>query len=242
MYEQIESSLRHRIASGELQPLSRIESETEIAESFSVSRMTARKAIETLVRDGLLFRRQGKGTYVADLRIPYGLSTQLSFSTAMSSAGHDIRTEVVEAAIDRADADIAAALGVAPGSVVVHVSRVRLVDGAPAALHESWLPASLVAVLDYSLSESLNALMADLGHEVSTTQDYVEAVVCDESIAELLQCAPGSPMIKVSGVGFGSASNPLRFTRAHYRGDRFRFSLASGDSHDIKLEIKSSAD
>lgn len=240
LYEQIESSIRTRIASGELGPLDRVESETELAESFSVSRMTARKAIEALVREGLLFRRQGKGTFVADRKIAYGLSTQLSFSTSMAEAGHSVRTEVVDSAIGRADPAVAEALGLASGSVTVYVRRIRFVDGVPAALHESWLPGTLVAVLDHDLTGSLNTLMAALGHEVSSTHDYVEAVECTPEVSGMLQCLTRAATIKVSGVGLSATNHPLRYTEAHYRGDRFRFALASGESDDIKLELKSS--
>lgn len=238
LYEQIESSIRSRINSGELGPLARVESETELAESFSVSRMTARKAIEALVREGLLFRRQGKGTFVADRKIAYGLSTQLSFSTAMTETGHSVETEVVDSAIGRANEVVAEALRVEPGSLTVYLRRIRLVDGSPAALHESWLPGDLVGVLDLDLTGSLNALMAQVGHEVSSTQDYVEAVECDAEVASLLNCSPRAAMIKVSGVGLSSSRTPLRYTEAHYRGDRFRFALASGETDDIKLEVK----
>ncbi|MGB3909788.1 MAG: GntR family transcriptional regulator [Pseudolysinimonas sp.] len=238
LYSQIEQHLRERIASGELPPQTQIDSETEIASSFSVSRMTARKAIESLVREGLLFRSQGKGTFVNDRRISYGLSTQLSFSASMEARGHRVETTVVDASLQRAPAGVAHAMNVEPGSPVVGVRRIRCIDGSPAALHESWLPASLISVLDTDLTGSLNAAMTSLGRSVTIARDHVEAVEATPDVASALECELGAAVLRVRGVGINASGEIQRYTEAHYRGDRFSFALATGEPGDVQLQIK----
>ena len=76
LYIQIDEELRGQIESGELGPLAQVPSETDLAERFSVSRMTARKALDRLVADGMLFRQPGKGTFVAPTKIAHGASDQ----------------------------------------------------------------------------------------------------------------------------------------------------------------------
>lgn len=238
LYAQIEQHLRDRILSGELPAHSQIESEAEIANSFSVSRMTARKAIESLVREGLLFRSQGKGTFVGDQRISYGLSTQLSFSASLEARGHAIETTVVEAGLKRAPADVAHAMQVGLGSPVIQVKRIRHVDGAPAALHESWLPSQLISILDVDLTTSLNVAMTDLGVTVKVARDHVEAVLADTDVATSLECDIGSATLRVRGVGLGVGGDIVRYTEAHYRGDRFSFGFVTGEPGEIQLRMK----
>lgn len=238
MYAQIEQNLRERIESGDLAPQSQIESETELAAQFSVSRMTARKAIETLVREGLLFRSQGKGTFVSGKRISYGLSTQLSFSASMTAAGHDVATTVLDAGLHRASSAVAAALKIDVGAPVIGIRRLRHVDGVAAALHESWLPAGLIAVLDADLTASLNDAMTSIGRSISIARDHVEAVNSSPAIAAALGCDDGAAILRVSGVGVSATGDILRYTEAHYRGDIFSFALVTGEPGDVQLRVK----
>ena len=97
LYIQIDEELRGQIESGELGPLAQVPSETDLADHFSVSRMTARKALDRLVADGMLFRQPGKGTFVAPTKIAHGASQGLSFSAAMAAQGLSCETRVLEA-------------------------------------------------------------------------------------------------------------------------------------------------
>ena len=107
LYIQIDEELRGQIESGELGPLAQVPSETDLAEHFSVSRMTARKALDRLVADGMLFRQPGKGTFVAPTKIAHGASQGLSFSAAMKAQGLRCETRVLEAESIKAPSNVA---------------------------------------------------------------------------------------------------------------------------------------
>lgn len=242
LYLQIEHELRERVRSGKLKPLDRVPSEVELADGFGVSRMTARKSVDRLVADGLMFRQAGKGTFVAAGKISHSASTRMSFSGAMNALGLENSTAVLEAGLVPAPAGIGEALRDLPHASVVFVHRLRSVVGTPAAIHSSYLPSWLAAVLDADLTGSLSEAMTRLGASVVETRDTIEAVSATAEDARLLGVERGSALIRIEGLGLSVAGQPVRYTEALFRGDRFRFSLAAKDADDFRVELKQSAE
>jgi GntR family transcriptional regulator len=239
LYVQIEEDLRSRIRSGELRPLDQVSSELELAESFGVSRMTARKSLDRLVDEGLLFRRPGKGTFVSQGKIAHSASTRLSFSHAMHDLGFRVTTRVLDAGLIPGPAAIARALREPEGNELALVRRLRLVEGQPAAIHAAFLPQRLAGLLDQDLTGSLNDLITAAGARVLHARDTIEAVTASADEARLLKIAKGAPLVRIEGVGLSAGLEPLRYTEALYRGDRFRFRLGTdGDSRDLTVEVK----
>lgn len=223
LYIQIEEELRGGIRSGELEPLAQVPSEAELSDRFGVSRMTARKALDRLVGDGLIFRQPGKGTFVAPPKIAHGPSQSLSFSAAMRAQKIPFETRVLEAGLVRAPSNIAAALALPTDGAVVFMRRLRLVLGEPAALHVSYLPARYSLLLEADLTGSLSELMASVGARIESTRDTIEGVVARGDEARVLGVPVGTPLILIQGVARSSTLDPLRYTEALYRGDRWRF-------------------
>lgn len=238
LYLQIEQRIGRAIHVGDLAPMSKVSSELELASTFGVSRMTARKAVDRLVAEGLLFRRQGKGTFVAQPKIAHGLSTQLSFGRAMSALGLRLSTSVLQQAMAPAPDEVADALQIMPGASTVYIRRLRIVEGEPAAIHISYLPGGYGAILDVDLSGSLTNAMAAVGARVEHSRDTVEAVLASPGEANELSIGTGSPLLLIEGVAF-SAGSPVRYTKALYRGDRFKFSVDTSLPADLRVEVKS---
>lgn len=241
LYLQIEQIIRDQLVSGQLEPNNRVPSETELSEKLAVSRMTARKAIDNLVTEGLLFRRPGKGTYVAPTKIAHGLSTQLSFSAGMESLGLSHETKVLRADLVRAPHRAAHALGVADGAPIVAIERVRVVEGEPVALHHADIPGEFAAILDADLTGSLTQAMEEVGATVASARDTVDAVLAEPDMAEHLEVSPGDPLVHLDGVAYSSSKRPLRYTNAFYRTDRFLFSIDS-ESTDLAIEFRTGSD
>jgi len=238
LYIQIEEELRSSIRAGALKPLDQVDSESELSERFNVSRMTARKALDRLVGDGLLFRQPGKGTFVATPKIDYGPSQQLSFSAAMAALGLDHQTRVLDSGIAVPPARIAHALGLGMDAPTVFLRRLRSVEGQPAAIHTAYLPARFGSILDGDLTGSLTELMGSVGARVAEATDSIEAVLATGEDARLLGVASKSPLILISGVALSSSLTPLRYSEGLYRGDRFRFSVDSTRPPDLRIEFR----
>ena len=231
-------SFEGRSNSGELGSLEQVPSETDLAEHFSVSRMTARKALDRLVADGMLFRQPGKGTFVAPTKIAHGASQGLSFSAAMKQQGLDCETQVLEAEIVGAPSNVARALSLPAGAQAIFLRRLRIVDGEPAAIHLSYMPARLSALLDSDLSGSLSDLMSHVGARVERSEDSVEAVLATGEEAKLLDVRPGSPLVLIRGIAFSASNEPIRYTEALYPGARWQFSLQVSGTTDLRPHLK----
>jgi GntR family transcriptional regulator len=238
LYIQIDEELRGQIESGELGPLAQVPSETDLAERFGVSRMTARKALDRLVGDGMLFRQPGKGTFVAPTKLAHGASQGLSFSAAMRGQGLRCETRVLEAEVVRAPSNVARALALPAGSQAIFLRRLRIVDGEPVAIHLSYLPGRLSALLELDLSGSLAEAMASIGARVERSEDRVEAVLATGEEARLLSVREGSPLVFIRGTAYSAANEPIRYSEALYPGGRWQFSLQVTREADLRPELK----
>lgn len=238
LYLQIEEELRGLVQSGELAPLAQVLSESELSERFDVSRMTARKALDRLVGEGILFRRPGKGTFVAPPKIAHNFLTQLSFSAKMRDLGLRHGTRVLDAGLVSGPSHIATALSMPAHASMVYIRRLRLVEDEPAAIHICYLPGRYAGILEGDLTGSLTALAQSVGARVTQERNTVQAVIATGEDGHLLGVPVGSPLVRVEGVAFSPGLEPLRYTEALYRGDRFQFTVDT-TPRELRLEVKS---
>lgn len=240
LYMQIQNNLMEAIQNGNYGPGTQVPSELEIASEYGISRMTARKALDNLVTKGILYRRKGKGTYVADSVVSYGLSTMLSFSRTLRARGYDVVTRVLTTDIIPASLEVINNLQLNVASKVIVIRRLRLIEGKPAAIHTAFLDHAVFEPLlryDLSTGSLLEAVQSVSGTQVAYTKDTVQAdrVTADE--ARLLQIAPGSPALRVEGVAYTDDSHPTRYSRAVYRGDMFKFEISNSAELATSLTI-----
>jgi GntR family transcriptional regulator len=239
-YVQIQDSLYQRIRSGELGPGDRVPSELELVAIYNVSRMTARKALDELVQRGLLFRQRGKGTFVAEHVVTYGLSTNQSFSRTLAAMGFEVRTRVLHQAVSPAPPEVSERLSLRPDSRVVLIRRLRYLNDVPAALHTSFLDYGLYApILDLDLSGQslLEAVERTGGLSVAYTRDSVQSALVGPEDRHLLEMPAGSPVLDVEGVAYTDNGQPMRFTRAIYRGDMFRLEVMNAGDRTTRLKV-----
>ena len=239
LYLQIQKLLLDQIQSGVLKPGDQVLSEPEIAAQYGVSRMTARKALDALVVKGVLYRRQGKGTYVAASPMSYGLSTMLSFSRTFRMRGHDVVTQVLTKDVIPGTEPVLDRLELPANSQLILIRRLRLIDDQPAAIHISYLEyARFAPVLQIDLSqESLLDVIENVsGLRVAYTEDSVQADVATVE-ERLLGIDVGAPVLRIEGVAYTDTGFPMRFTRAVYRGDMFRFVVRNIAEQETALKI-----
>lgn len=224
LYRQLMRRLRADIAAGVYPAHSRIPSEQALCEGYGVSRVTVRKALAELTREGLLQRQQGKGTFVSAPRLWGDLRDINSFHAACGLMGSVPGTRVVRAQLTRATAEDREKLVVADEQVV-EIIRLRLADDLPVMLETNRFPLAFAWLMDQDLTGSLYALLEGRGlmprrgiHEISLA--YATAAQ-----ARLLAMEPGSALMRLDQVVYDQHDRPLHTSHQVIRGDRFTFRI-----------------
>ncbi|WP_456414665.1 GntR family transcriptional regulator [Oceanithermus profundus] len=221
LYQQLREHVLRMIRSGQLEPGGALPAERLLSELLGVSRLTVRKAFDSLVAEGVLVRRQGSGTFVAR-RFEQPLSFLSGFSQDMRARGMEPGSRQVRRVLGQATPEEALALSLSPGASVARIARVRTADGLPMAIESAVLPAEFVPDPE-AVGDSLYAYLKARGLRPVRALQRLRAVAAPEEEARLLGLAPGDPVLYIQRVSFLSGGRPLEFTRSHYRGDRYDF-------------------
>jgi len=210
----------------ELQPHARLPTERDLAEEFSVSRLTVRGVLDRLESEGWVYRIQGAGTFVSERRIAKSLELT-SFTEDMQQRGLKPGSRPIVAEDIHAGARIGYALGISPADRVAHIARVRTADDMPMCVENTYLPAQLVpGLLDLPLDGSLYKVLAarfriDLKHATQT----IRCTVLEPAEAALLEVPALSPAFAVERIVYDTRGRAVEHAEALYRGDRYGYSL-----------------
>lgn len=220
LYRQLSGRIISRIQKGDLKPGQQIPSEREMAELFSVSRTTARLAIDDLVSSGLVYREQGKGTFVAEPRMSSVMGFT-SFSEDMRARGHTPRSSILAQELVIPDDARRTQLKLAQDEQAIYLRRLRLADDRPVAIQTAFLPRAMFPGLE-TLEMTDRSLFSILRSEYyvypAWTEAAMEAAAADDEQAELLDLAPGDPVLVVRGLTYTETFEIVESVETVYRG------------------------
>jgi len=216
------------LAANELGPDAAIPSERELMTAYDVSRATVRKAIESLIADGLLHRIHGKGTFVARPRLESRLHLA-SFSQDMRRRGLTPSTRSLGIERDRPPAEVAKALALSRSGQAWRIERVRLADGQPIALEQGWYPESLLPDLDREdLGGSLYEIFGErYGLVIDAAEQTLWGETADATLARRLDAPLHTPLLVFRRIS-SAAGKPLEYVVSRYRGDRYQLHMSLG--------------
>ena len=225
LYRQLMDRLRDDIAGGVYPPHSRIPSEAELGQNYQVSRVTVRKALAELTREGLLRRMQGKGTFVCAPRISQSLRDVTSFHEACRLTGRTPGTRVIGARMTAPEAQVRQDLQLAEEDSCVEITRLRLADDEPVMLETNCFGPQCSWLLDSPLDGSLYGLLEARG--MLPTRGIHEISLCyaTASQARLLGVNAGDALLKLDQIIFNQNGAPIHTSCQVIRGDRFNFRL-----------------
>lgn len=224
LYGQIAQRLREDIAAGRYAAGSTLPSEAVLVKMFQVSRPVVRQALGILEDQGFVYRVQGRGTFVATR----GLQSRL-MEVAIGPERDTVRyrrrlaTRVLLSEEEPASAVIARELRIGPGAPVVHLRRVRFLDGEPLAVLESHLPAHLVPGLaraDLTNQSLYEHIETKYGLRILRMRRSIAVGAADEELAGQLQIEPAAPYLRVSSTAMGQHNQIIEDSVASYRGDK----------------------
>jgi GntR family transcriptional regulator len=228
-YIQLIELLKEKISSGEWKPGDQILSEPELCEVYGVSRTVVRQALREIELEGLVIRRKGKGTFVAEPKIDESLAQKLTgFYHDMLDRGLTPVTRVLRQQVVTAPKHVCEFLKLPQDTQVIEMERLRSINGEPIVLVTSYLPYSLcptVATADFSYQSLYDYLENQCSLLIAYGRRYIEATVAGETEAELLGIEPGDPLLSLNSVSFLEDGTPVEYYHALHRGDRSRFEV-----------------
>ena len=225
LYFRIQQTILEQIQAGQLQHGAQLPSEAELAAQYQVSRITAKRALDELVRQGRAFRQQGRGTFVAQARIR-DISGFRSFSEDVRARGFRPSSQVLDFREVEPDEAIRARLHLPAGERAYLLKRLRLADQEPVAVETATLPCRLCPGLlqDDLAGGSLYTLLAEKYNRVPTWADAeIEACLPTKEQARLLGLKAGTPVLVAHRVTYSADYDAIETVDSVYRADRFTF-------------------
>lgn len=225
LYYQLAELLKEQIENGKLSVGERMPAVKELAEQYRISYMTARQAINELVKEGMLETRKGIGTFVASPKITYDYVRVTGFTEDMRLHGLSTTTHLLALGVEQASERVARELHINVDDPVVRVERLRYHNNVPIVLDSSYLPSRLCPRLEDKELEtnSLYAILEDsYGFRLHRAMQWLEATGANRYESELMSVTEGKPMILVRGVTYIDDGRPIEYFKVVYRGDRFK--------------------
>jgi GntR family transcriptional regulator len=213
-YQRIRDALREQLTNGTLRPGDRMPTERELVERFGVAHMTVRHAVDGLVRDGLVVRRRGSGTFVVNNRAISRSANRLqSFSDEVGSDSTGAR--VIRQGEISPTHEIAESLELPKAGNVVELVRLRTIDGVPASVQQVFVPVRVAPGLaqEDMTDRSLYHYLADNGITLERAEQRLFAVAAEPWLAELLEVEPSSPLLAAERLSRDAGNRPVEFAR-----------------------------
>jgi GntR family transcriptional regulator len=216
-YQRIQQLIRNRIEAGQLRPGDAVASERELARIHQVSLMTARHALQSLKREGLVERRRGVGAFVATPKIHF--NKLMSYTEQMASRGLSARSKIVYSGLLSDEPEIAARLSLSPTSALVKIERVRLAADQPFALEASYLSAEKFSgMVDAPLERSslFDTLEQNYGIELAYSDDEIDSTAADTRVATQLDVPRGTPLLRIRQLICTTTGTPAIYVQGLY--------------------------
>ena len=224
LYVKLQQALAGAIRSGRLKSGDALPPERDLAEYASISRVTVRKAVDELVRQGILVRRHGSGTFVAKPveKVEQSLSRLTSFTEDMARRGRTSRAEWFERGLFTPSPDEMMMLGLPAGGLVARLGRLRIADENPLAIERASISAEFLPDPE-NVGQSLYAALEARGVRPVRAIQRISAKIIKDQEADLLDVASGSAGMTIERISYLPSGKVIELTRSLYRADAYDF-------------------
>ncbi|XCP85751.1 GntR family transcriptional regulator [Roseburia hominis] len=227
LYQQLKGILMDEIEAGKWEPNEKIPSENELSSLYGLSRMTARAVVSDLVKEGLLYRVQGKGTFVSEKILTLSPS-YVGIREQLEQMGYEVKTRIVECKTIKSTGKIAKNLDLLFGDSVFMIKRIRYIEDAPISLHVSYINEKYREKLSEDLLER-EQLCVILNEEYGLTRQKVsetlESIIATKEEGSLLEVEAGHPLLLLEDVIYDTNNVPYEYTKVLFRGDKIKIKL-----------------
>jgi len=215
LYQQIVSILMEEISKGELKPGDKLMPEVELAKTFDVSRMTVRQALDEMIRQRIVTRKRGYGTFLLTKPVQRILRPNIitGFYDDFSSQGRDLVSIVIEREVVLAPDDIADGMELSQNARVVKLTRVRCCDSIPVVLDESYLPVFMwehIKGVDLSNRSLFKLIEQKVKMVPERGEITMRACTATSYLAKHLGLAVGDPVLYAKMVNYAEHGRPMQ--------------------------------
>lgn len=234
LYSQVIEYVTRAVESGQFAPGDRIASQRELCERFGISLMTARRAINELISEGIIYPIPGKGLFVADQKQPAEAGPLISFTEDMTRRGMKPTSRVLESVLINASPTLARILQVELDQELAFLRRLRLADDRPMAIQSNYIVHRFCPGIlqhDFEVQGLFSALRGEYHLKLVDTSTTVESALASEEEAELLQVASPASLLVTEQITFMENGRPIEFVHTAYRGDRYHLRFPAHGEH-----------
>lgn len=245
-HTQISQWLRSEIEKGRFKPEEKLPSENELAKKFDVSRVTIRRALQSLENDALIYRCQGLGSFVSDERTTHNLIRLTDFNEDMAKAGLEASSKVIVFEPVETPAWLSDILNIDEGRKVIRIDRLRLGNGEPIAFDSTWLPALYGQLLDKdALKETTIYKQLEEDYDIPIVRGCyrMSAELAEKELARHLDVPEKSALFLIDRISYTIGEKPVYYQKRYYRNDRVMYEMTlerdktgAGDSSDMPLK------
>ena len=227
-YEEIATSIKHKIASGEYKANDQLPFEKDMCEKFNASKMTVKKALDLLVAEGLIVKRRGSGTFVKDISQDEieDLSIQNQFAGLTATmVGHNVETKILDFKIINADDKLAENLKIEKDDFVCFIHRVRYVDGKAIVIEKTYMPLYLFpSIKKPDVEGSIYSYIEDkLKYKIQSCHSTARARKSDELDKKYLKLLSDEPVLEIERIGYLDNGKVFEYSFSRHRYDTHEF-------------------
>lgn len=226
LYIQIAENLLKQIEQGELTPGQALPPERSLSKTLHVNRVTLRQALQMLEAQGLLLRKQGAGTFVAESKVEWPVATLAPFTKNRQHSIYKPGVHLISVEQRMATITVAQKLHLNISAPIYQIQRLRTMNQQASVLEEFTVSVQRFPNFNqHALAEhTIYAIMeTEYGVTVTRAQRSLEAVPATAYEAQWLGVEPSAPLLLEERVGFDQTGQPVEYSKDRYRGDRFRF-------------------
>lgn len=225
LYYQLKESILTALKNKEFEVGEKLPSERELADYHNVSRMTVKKAVDILVDNGYLVRKQGSGTFVSDYQKNHFISPILSFSKEMKNMGVDYRSKILS--FEKIKSKRASLkLNLSRNELLFHLERLRLIENKIFLLENTYLAVKNFPDLkreDLTNSSLFKIIEEKYNINLIEAEAEVEAVILNSKIAEKMNLKTGLLALHLQQYSKNNSGEIIEYTSAYYRNDNYSF-------------------
>lgn len=228
LYKQVAEKIKNDILISKLNKDEAIASENKLAEKYQVSRVTIRQAIKLLVEEGILYSVRGSGTYVKTGKIEQDIYRLQSFTEEMIQLNKNPANEILDFSMQKPSDKVKDILKMKEEEKVFFIRRLRLADGEPLILEETYMPVSLFPDLSIEvMTHSKYAYVENKGYRIKERQGEIFPLLPDGRLKEILKLEDGELVLSMDLWAYLEDDTLFEYTKLYFRSEKYTFKFTS---------------